>query len=119
MDGVRRDAQANWPPRPGRGTCSTGVAWLAAVFLTILMPMSGLLRWDGLGPAMLLILALGYFQAGVHLDRALRWVGLLMGVGYVVVMFVSAYAWTVLGLVLAAALTMAGLRGGRPREATA
>ncbi|MGH9253098.1 MAG: hypothetical protein ACRD3C_00855 [Vicinamibacterales bacterium] len=92
---------------------------LAAIFLAVLMPMSGLLQWDGLGPAILLILALGYFQAGVHLDRPFLWIGLLMGVGYVLVMFVSAYTWTVLGLVLAAGLTIAGLRGGHPHEATA
>jgi hypothetical protein len=42
-----------------------------------------------------------------------------MGAGYLFVMFVSAYAWTVVGLVLAAALPTAGLRGDRPHEAAA
>jgi len=92
---------------------------LTAIFLAVLMPINGLLQWDGLSPAILLILALGYFQAGVHFDRALLWIGLLMGAGYLFVMFVSAYAWTVVGLVLAVALTIAGLRGGRPHEAAA
>ena len=92
---------------------------LAAIFLAFLMPITGVLQWDGIGPAILLILALGYFQAGVHLDRALLWIGLLMCAGYLFVMFVSAYAWTVVGLVLAAALTIAGLRGERPHEAAA
>jgi hypothetical protein len=67
----------------------------------------------------LLILALGYFQAGVHLDRPCLWIGLLIGAGYLFVLFVSAYAWTVVGLVMAMALTIAGLRGGRPHEAAA
>ena len=92
---------------------------LAAIFLAVLMSISGLLRWDGLGPAILLILALGYFHAGVHLDRALLWIGLLMGASYVFVIFVSAYAWTVVGVVWATALTIAGLRGGRAHEAAA
>ena len=92
---------------------------LTAIFLAVLMPIGGLLQWDGLGPAILLILALGYFQAGVHLDRALLWIGLLMGAGYLFVLFVSVYAWTVVGLVLATALTIAGLRGGRQHEAAA
>jgi hypothetical protein len=92
---------------------------LAAIFLAVLMPINGLLQWNGLGPAILLILALGYFQAGVHLDRSLLWIGLLMGAGYLFVMVVSAYAWTVVGLVLAAALTIAGLRGRYPHEAAA
>ena len=55
---------------------------LGAVFLAVLIPVTGLMAWDGLGPAILLILALGYFQAGVHLDRPFLWIGLLMGVGY-------------------------------------
>ena len=112
--------------RTGQVSASTGsrhlLHWggmLAAIFLAFLMPTTGLLQWSGFGPAILLILALGYFQAGVHLDRALLWIGLLMGIGYLFVMFVPAYAWTVIGVVLAAALTIAGLRGGHRREAAA
>ena len=52
---------------------------VTAVFLAVLLPANGFMRWDGLGRAILLILALSYFQAGVHLDRALLWIGLLMG----------------------------------------
>ena len=112
--------------RTGQVTASAGSRYLlhwggilTAIFLAVLMPIGGLLQWDGLGPAILLILALGYFQAGVHLDRALLWIGLLMGAGYLFVLFVSVYAWTVVGLVLATALTIAGLRGGRQHEAAA
>jgi hypothetical protein len=110
----------------GQMTASAGLRhvlhWggmLTAVFLAVLIPANGLMEWDGLGPAILLILALSYFQAGVHLDRALLWIGLLMGGGYVFVLLIPAYAWTVVGLVFAASLTLAGLRGGRPNEATA
>ena len=92
---------------------------LAAIFLLFLMPMSGLLQWDGLGPTILLILALGYFQAGVHLDRPLLWIGLLMCLGYLFVMFVSTYEWTIVGVLFATALTVAGLRGNHPHEAAA
>jgi hypothetical protein len=92
---------------------------LAAIFLVILMPISGLVSHEALGPAILLILALGHFEAGVHLDRAFLWVGLLMGAGYVFVLFVAAYAWTVVGVVVATALLIAGLRGGHPHEAAA
>jgi hypothetical protein len=94
-------------------------AMLAAIFLAGLMPLAGLFPPAALGPAILLILALGYFQAGVHLDRTFLWVGLLMSVGYVFVMFVDRYAWTVVGLVVAIALSLAGIRGERVHEATA
>lgn len=112
--------------RRGQVTDAAGVRsllhWggmLGAVFLAVLIPANGFMPWDGLGPAILLILMLGYFQAGIHLDRPFLWIGLLMGAGYLFVMFVSAYAWTVVGLVVAMALAIAGLRGGRPHEAAA
>jgi len=92
---------------------------LAAIFLAALMPLTGLLPGDAIGPAILLILALGYFEAGVHLDRTFLWVGLLMAGGYVSVILVDAYAWTVVGLVVATALTVAGMRGERLHEAAA
>jgi hypothetical protein len=63
-------------------------------------------------------LSLGYFTAGLHLDRSFLWIGLLMGAGAVVVTFVSLYAWTAVGIVLAASLIVAGVREGRSREAT-
>ena len=40
-----------------------------------------------------------------------------MGVGYIVVTLVQAYAWTMVGVALALALTIAGIRGGRALEA--
>ncbi len=65
----------------------------------------------------LLIVALGYFTAGVHGDRRFLWVGVLMAGGYVLVTLVSGYAWTIVGVALAVALIAAGLRGEAPREA--
>ena len=51
-----------------------------------------------LNAVILLILAFGYFTAGVHGERAFLWVGALMGAGYVLVTLVSAYAWTMVGV---------------------
>lgn len=93
-------------------------AVLLVTFLAVLMPARGVLPWASLNTVILLILALGYFTAGVHSDRSMLWIGVLMGVGYVTVMSGSAYAWTIVGVALAIALTAAGVRGGRSREAT-
>jgi hypothetical protein len=79
---------------------------LAAAFLARLLPSDG--------SAILLVLALGYFLAGVHLDRPMLWVGLLMGGGYVLVLQAPAYAWTAVGIGVAAGLILAGLRPRRP-----
>jgi hypothetical protein len=114
---ARRSGQVT--PAVGRRYLLHWGGMLAATFLAVLMPIGGLLAPEALGPAILLILALAYFEAGVHLDRAFLWVGLLMGAGYVFVVFVTGYAWTVVGLVVALGLSIAGLRRGRLHEAAA
>ncbi len=48
------------------------------------MPIRGVLSWDVLNSVILLILALGYFTAGVHGERPFLWVGAVMGAGYIV-----------------------------------
>jgi hypothetical protein len=90
---------------------------LAAIALAAVLPARGLVPWEVMNAVFLLILALGYFTAGVHGDRGLMWVGALMGAGSVLLVLVPAYAWTALGVVLAAALVTVGVRGGRAVEA--
>lgn len=86
---------------------------LAAIFLVGLMPAAGAMPWSGVGPAILLLLAVGYFHAGVHLDPALRWIGLLLTAGYVVVLMLPAGGWLTLGVLFAVALVATGLRASR------
>ena len=90
-------------------------AVLSAVALAVLLRG---VPSEQLHAVILLVLALGYVTAGLHLDRPLLWVGLLMGAGLVLVTLVSSYAWTAVGIALAVGLTVAGIREGRPREAT-
>lgn len=92
---------------------------MAAIALTVVSPALGVFPWKSLNSVILLIVALGYFTAGVHGDRAFLWVGVLMAGGYLLVTLVSAYAWTMVGVALAIALTIAGLREGRSRETAA
>ena len=108
------------------GEVSTAHGWrqvwhwggmLAVMALASVLPARGVVSWEVMNAVFLLILALGYFTAGVHGDRGLLWVGALMGAGFVLVTVRPAYAWTVLGVMLAAALVAAGIRGGRLLEA--
>ena len=85
---------------------------LLAIALALLMPSRGVVSWDVMNSLILLILAFGYFTAGVHGDRNMLWIGVLMAAGYVLVTMGSAYAWTMVGVGLAVALTIAGIRGG-------
>ena len=93
-------------------------AVLSAVALAVLLRARGGVPSEQLHAVILLVLALGYVTAGLHLDRPLLWVGLLMGAGVVLVTLVSSYAWTAVGIALAVGLTVAGISEGRPREAT-
>jgi hypothetical protein len=104
-------------PTDGRRHLLHWGAVLVVVFLAVLMPARGFLPWTSLNVMILLLLALGYFTAGVHLDRPLRWIGALIGLGYIVVTLVTAYAWTMVGVALAIGLVIAGSRGGRSHEA--
>jgi hypothetical protein len=92
---------------------------MAAIALAVVSPALGVLPWESLNSVILLLVALGYFTAGVHGDRGFLWVGVLMAGGYVLVTLVSAYAWTIVGVALAIALTIAGLRERRSLETAA
>jgi hypothetical protein len=92
-------------------------AVLVATALAVFLGVGGALPSGTLHTVILLVLALGYFTAGLHLDRSFLWIGLLVGAGSIVVTFVSAYAWTGLGIALAVSLTIAGIRQGRSLEA--
>ena len=70
-------------------------------------------------PCILLVLAFGYFLAGVHLDRPLLWIGLLMTAGYVALFFIDRYAWTLIGVTVAIGLALSGWLSGRNRGAVA
>jgi len=124
--GFALSASIGWRHSRRRGQAAAAIgarhllhwgALLAAVFLAWLMPLQGVLAWDDIGPAILLLLALGYFQAGVHFDPAFRWIGVVLALGYMFVLFVTAYAWLTLGILLALSLVAVGLRSS-PEHAT-
>lgn len=66
--------------------------------------------------AILLIVALSYWLAGVHLVPALKWMGVIAAATYIVLAFLEgfAYPWTIAGIVLANGLVIAGRGGGAP-----
>lgn len=64
--------------------------------------------------AILLMVALGYWLAGVHLVPALKWMGVVAAAVYVALAFLEgfAYPWTAAGIVIAAGLVVASFAGG-------
>lgn len=85
-----------------------------ALFLVVLPVVGRDAGMVQIAPYFLLIAGLAHGLAGVHLDPPLRWVGLLLMAGYVVLtLFKLPYAWTVTGALVAAALTYSGWRAAR------
>jgi len=99
-----------------QGTWAVMLHWLgtmvAAGLVSILVINGALAHW-AIGQVILLILALSYFTAGLYQDRPLLWIGLLLGLSYILAAFVQGYIWTILGIVVAGSLVASALIGGR------
>lgn len=91
-----------------------GLHWsglMAAILLLVPLVATGQLAPGGMPRLILLIVALSYFMAGVHLDRRLLWVGLALGGCYLFTVFEVdlPYLWTITAALLSASLVIAGL----------
>lgn len=86
---------------------------MAAVYPLVAM---GIVSGRGAGAVLLLLLAFAYVLAGVHLERPLLWVGLVIALGYPIVVLVDQYAWTAIGIVVGAALLLTALLQVRKGE---
>jgi hypothetical protein len=82
---------------------------MTAILLAVpLAHVSGAVDWNALSRVILLIIALSYFLAGVHLERPLRWIGALMMAGYAALFFMTHYGWTLVGILVATGLIVSG-----------
>lgn len=60
---------------------------------------------------------MSYVHAGFYLDRRLLPVAGVLGICYLVTLFVPAYPWTLAGVLVAAALVWQAILGARQRDA--
>lgn len=103
--------------REGRAWMLHWGATMLACFGVVPLAASGVLDGPGIAMAILLVTALSYFLAGVHLARPLLWVGVLIAAGYLAVVYVEGPMWIVVGLVVGIALFATGVVGHRTRAA--
>lgn len=82
---------------------------MAVIFLASILGMTGAVAWQELSKLILLIIGLAYFLAGLHLERPLLWIGILMMAGYLALFVIPAYGWTLIGVLVAVALVSTGL----------
>ena len=86
-------------------------AFGAAGLLGIALPMMGALTWAGYGSYWVLLLALAYMLAGIHLERRLLPVGTVMGISFLVSLFLPSFGWTAAGVLVSVALTVQAMAG--------
>jgi hypothetical protein len=79
-------------------------ALLGATALAVLLVVADRLTPQALGSVILLLVALTYIQAGIHLHRRLVWVGIVISAAYVVTLFAGWYEWTLAGVLITLAL---------------
>jgi hypothetical protein len=99
-----------------------GLHWLGLVLatgLTVPLIATGRIGGTALGQVILLLVALAYFLAGVHLDRAMLWVSAVLVAGYLALFVLDAWGWTVVGSTLAASLVACALLARRHDGRTA
>ena len=106
--------------RVGQMSRRTGIRWGlhwaafgATGILGIALALSGHVGWEVYGALWVLLLALSYTLAGVHLERQLLPIGLMLGVGYLTILFLPQYGWIAAGALTAVALTAQAFIGAR------
>ncbi len=104
--------------RQGIRIMSHWLAFMVTGLLGGLLVAGGHLNGQGIGSLWVLLLALTYFYAGLHFDRRLLPVGILVGLCYPVTIFVAGYGWTISGIVIAAALAAQAFLGSRKQNAS-
>jgi hypothetical protein len=86
---------------------------LGAIALAVLGVFAGKISWDAFGAVVLLLVAVAYFAAAVHLHRSLGLVAAILAAGYVAVLYLPWRTWTLVGLASAGALVAVALLGRR------
>ena len=92
------------------------LAFMAAGALGNVLVATGQLTQSGMASLWVLLMALANFHAGVHLDRRMLPIGLILGAAYLATLWVTEYGWTAAGVVTAAAFTTQAYLGARSRE---
>lgn len=86
---------------------------LVAIALLVPLAVAGPLAGEAMGQAVLVVVALGYFLAGVHLARPFLWIAPLVAAGYGLTFLLDAWAWTIAGALVALGLVVTGRLSNR------
>ena len=84
---------------------------MVAILLVIPLMAAGGVQAGEIPRIILLMVALAYWTAGVHLDGRLRWVAIVVAAAYLLTVFQRGipFLWTLTGAVLGASFVVCGL----------
>lgn len=86
---------------------------LLVILLAVLLAMRGFVHGTVLSQVILLVVALGWWTAGVHFDRSFLLFALVTMLGFVGTLFITSYIWTAIGVLTAASLAGSALHKGK------
>lgn len=92
---------------------------LLVIVLAVLLAMRGFVHWTVLSQVILLMVALGWWTAGVHFDRFFLSCALVMMLGFVGTLFIADYIWTAIGVLTSICLAFASLNRKKGDEGNA
>jgi hypothetical protein len=78
---------------------------LVFVVMAVLLASHASLQGYMVSRLVLLVVAFGWWTAGVHFDRSFLWLAGIMAAGSLAMIFVQQYVWTVMGVLVFLALT--------------
>lgn len=99
---------------PGRGGWAEALHWIAlfaGILLLIPLVMTGVLRSQDIPRLVLLLLAVAYFTSGIHLDRRMAPIGIVLALCYLLTVYARdlPYLWTISGAIVAGSLAAGGI----------
>lgn len=94
------------------------LAYVVAAVLGRLLVAEGQLTGSGIGALSVLLIALSYFYAGLHLDRRLLPVGIVIGICFPIILYLPGYGSTASGVVIAGALFVVAIYARGNSDAT-
>ncbi len=83
--------------------------------LAILLPQTGNMDWHAIAPLMLLLLSFAYLLASVHIGPSFVGPGVIFALGYCLLIYQVAFAWTIIGVLAALAFVVSAEIGRRNR----
>lgn len=102
--------------RKGQIDCSEGLKhglhWggmLAFIWLAVMLAVTGRINGSLLSQIILLIVAFGWWTAGVHFDRNFLWLSGVMAAGFLCSLYLQSYVWTGTGLLMFTVLMIMGI----------